>query len=142
MTDYDKRAGEPLNAEQWAQRQTWEYRAIVATQGPRTQLGAVLLAVLGKQRLTRPQFGASAIILEDGAVVSDFTDRAGRNLGARRVYSVQELTDNFSRLADRLLLSDEDRIAMFAKVRSWIFKDYRTGDKNLHFTVQQRLGRE
>lgn len=138
--DFDQRAGEPLNAEQWAQRQTWEYRAIMATQGPRSQLGAIVLAVLGKQRMTAPAFGAHAIIMEDGAVLADFMDRNGVEHGARRICSVQELTDNFSRLADTLLLSDEDRIAMFAKVRAWIFKDYRK-DKNLHFTVQQRLGR-
>ena len=103
-------------------------------------LGAMVLAVLGKQRSTLPQLGHSAVITNAGFVVSDFIAKDAKFYPKRVVCHVDDLTRNFSGLADTLKLADFDRIALFTKVRAWIFEDHRI-DKQLHFTVEQRLGR-
>ena len=114
-------------------RSTWQYRAIEATRGNQSQLGAILIAVLGKGRNTLPRFATSATITSDGFVQAGFVTKGGEHKASAFVGSVRELCDNFSGLADHLQLTDGERIEMFAKVRAWITLDYRA-DKNLHFT--------
>jgi len=127
---------ERLTLEQEAQRADWRYRAISATKGNQTQLGAVLLAVLGKAPTGVPKFVGSATITSDGYITANFIDKSGTYHTGAFVCDVEDLQRNFSGLADHLNFSDADRIAMFTKVREWIFKDYRQ-DTMLHFTKKE-----
>lgn len=122
-----------LTDRQEAERATWQYRAIEATRGSQTRIGAVLLAVIGQQRRTRPRFGDRAVILKTGEVCASMIDRYGGEHPAVPVCTVTELQEGFSHLADELKLSDADRISMFATVRGWVAVDQRA-DSNLHFT--------
>jgi len=119
-------------AEQFATRQKWDYRVVLATGGRTTRFGAIILAILGKSRATRA-FGPSAMITASGNIVSRFTDKDG-NSAVVKVCDVDEFVGNLSTLADHLQLSDEDRIALFAKARAWISSDARANKEPLHFT--------
>lgn len=111
-------------------------RVVEKTAGNQTKLGAIFLACIRKSR-ARNAFGDTAVIDMAGNVFSSFTRRDGTHYPAIVVCHVSELQDNFSGLADFLKLSDEDRIALFERVRSWIAYDARQ-DPNLHFTVKDR----
>lgn len=113
-----------------AERASWKYRAIEATRGPQSQLGAILLAALGKQRNTRPQFVGSATITSDGFIMCSFIGKDGRHHMGAFVGDVADLVRNFRGLADHLKLNDLERVEMFAAVKQWIAVDYRA-NKNL-----------
>jgi len=106
-------------------RDSWQFRAVAATRGSQSRLGAILLAVLGKQRQTLPRFASSAVITSDGFVMAGFCDKAGRYHHGALVCDVSELVANFRGLADHLKLNDADRVAMFAEVQKWCATDYR-----------------
>lgn len=107
------------------ERASWQYRAIEATQGPRSMLGAILLAVLGKQRRTVPQFRGQATITSNGFVLCDYLDKSGQIRFGAFLCDVADLTRNFRGLADHLRLTDAERVEMFDALRNWIAKDYR-----------------
>lgn len=110
-------------------RENWVFRAIEATQG--TKLGAIFLAMIEKQRRTRPQFRGKATITSDGFVMCDFIDRHNvLHLGAL-VCTVEELVANLRGLAEHLRLNDDEAQAMFQKAREWIAVDYRMGNDNM-----------
>ena len=114
-------------------RDTWEYRAIEATRAHQSQLGCMLLAMLGRGRTKYPRFGRGATVTSDGYVMADFIGRDGRpHLGAF-VCSFNEMVGNFRGLADHLKLSDADRTALFEKVRAWILVDYRPKHNHVWF---------
>lgn len=121
-----------LTAEQEAVRQSWQYRAIQATRGNQTKLGALVIAVCGKMTDNPPRITGSAEINEDGWVIAPFHRRDGK-IENSIVGDVNYLTRSFSELADTLRLSDADRIAMFSEVKRWIRKDHRV-DTTLNFT--------
>jgi len=132
---------------------TWQWRALSATRLNQSQLGAVLIAVLGNDPIlehcmldvarliygpaaTRKAFdpprfvsggapGWGANITSDGMIMSDFYDRQGNMHYGALVGSVEEMTDNFRGLADYLKLSDNERVALFTAVRQWIKTDAR-----------------
>ncbi len=108
-----------------AARATWQYRAIAATRGNQSKLGTILIAILGRQRQTRPQFGSSATITSDGFVMSRFIGRDGEGHEGAFVCGVADLTRNFRGLADHLKLRDGERGEMFTALRQWIALDYR-----------------
>lgn len=111
---------------------SWQYRAIDHCRGNRTQLGTILLAVLGHNAKNPPRYSYEACINAAGLVIAAFENRHGaRQFMA--VCSVDELTKGFSKLADALKLEDWERIAMFEEVRKWIARDYRV-NPTLHFS--------
>lgn len=107
------------------ERAHWKYRAVKATNGPNTRLGAILLAVLKKQRGTLPRFASSAVVTSDGFILCTFTTREGVIHNGAFVGSVADLVANFRGLADHLKLTDAERTEMFNAVRGWIAHDYR-----------------
>lgn len=113
--------------DQAVQRETWQYRAVEATGGNQSKLGAIVLAILGKFPPSgRNMFGRTCTITSDGYVMADFTDRDGElHLGAF-VGDVADLIRNFRGLADHLKLKDAERQEMFAELRKWIAKDWRS----------------
>jgi hypothetical protein len=108
------------------ERATWQYRAVAATKGNQSQLGCILLAVIGKNAKHPPQFICGASITSDGFIMCSFVDRDGVGHMGAFVGSVSDLVTNFRGLADFLKLNDVDRTEMFDKVRAWIKTDYRT----------------
>jgi hypothetical protein len=108
------------------EKASWQYRAIEVTRGPGTKTGAILLAVLGKQRATVPQFRGSARITSDGYMLCNFMSRSGQIHMSAFVGSVEEVVANFRRLADHLKLTDAERTEMFTKLREWVGTDYRS----------------
>lgn len=107
------------------ERSSWQYCAIRATQGPRTKIGAVLLAVLGKQRASVPQFGNHAVINASGFIHTDMICKDGTSRVMTCIGQASEMVDGFRKLADILQLSDVDRIELFQKLQAWVSKDYR-----------------
>jgi hypothetical protein len=106
---------------------SWQWKAIEATQAHTSQLGAILLAALDMGRNKLPRFGRKAIITAEGAVVAPFITRASEFHAHAFVCSVADLIRNFRGLADHLKLSDTERTEMFTTVRRWCATDYRPG---------------
>lgn len=114
----------------------WRFRAIRLTRGNSTPLGALVLAVIGRNARNPPWFGNAAEITVGGQVVTSFTDRAKRMHFPHVLGTVDYLTSTFSRLADELKLADEERIELFRMARQWCVKDHRP-DNRLHFTGER-----
>ncbi len=119
---------------------SWEDRCIQATGGNRSQLGAIVLAVLGRTVSIPPAFNKEgAIITSDGFVLANFVNKDWQLFHSAFVCSIDDLTANISGLADHLKLSDEERVALFRKVREWCKTDYRAiQNRTLHFTEKGR----
>lgn len=104
---------------------SWKARALIATRGNQSQLGAILIAILGRAPDHPPRFGSGAVITSDGYVLAHFQDIRGEWHAGAFVSSVDELVGNFRGLADHLKLSDAERVEMFNELRMWITTDER-----------------
>ena len=113
-----------LTPEQEAERATWQYKTVAATQGPKSKLGTILLAILNRS-VRRPAFGPSCVITSDGYVLSNFVDRHGSMHVGAFVCHISELVSNFKGLADHCELEQNDRQELFEEVRKWVAIDYR-----------------
>lgn len=133
---------EALSARRHAQdlRETWQARALVATRG---KTGAVLLSVLahnfddamptllrvvfpGFTSITAPFLCSAGRVAKSGAIVADVVQRDGRIDKKAVIFgSEREMEREFRYLADRLKLSDRDRVQMFAALKNWVVADHR-----------------
>lgn len=104
---------------------TWQDRAVEATKGNGSRLGAILLAVLERWPRKVPAFADNAIITATGHVVCDFKDRDGNCHHGVLICDTEELTTNFRGLADHLKLDDAERTELFAKLQKWLAHDFR-----------------
>lgn len=104
---------------------SWKQRAIVATMGNQSLLGAILIATLGMAPDNPPRVVSAAEVDEEGNVLAFFQKRGEEGATLTRLCSLDELVTNFRGLADALALSDPDRQAMFKELRSWVVKDHR-----------------
>lgn len=107
------------------QRAHWKYRAVAATHGNQSQLGAILLACIKQNAKNPPRFLGKAIITSDSYVMCNFEARDGRLHVGAFVGSVRDLVDNFRGLADHLNLTTDERGEMFLAVRNWVMSDFR-----------------
>lgn len=123
-------------------RDLWQCRALAETDG-RGRIGAVLLSVLahnyddampvllrvvfpGFTSINAPFLCSAGRIAKTGAVVADMIDKDGQRHTGVPVYRDETaLRDDFRRLADKLKLSDADRIEMFKCVQRWVVADTR-----------------
>jgi hypothetical protein len=122
-------------------RETWQGRALANVQGP---FRAVLLSVLAHNfedaiftlcavvipdfdgSLPAPMLTTAARIDKTGAVVADVVDRGGLIKKDEVIFvSEQQMRDQFRKLADRLHLTDQDRIEMFKCAQRWVVADCR-----------------
>lgn len=122
-------------------RGSWQARALVETKGPARM---VMLSVLAHTleeavitlcfaafhdfdgRLPIPALVSAARIAKTGAVVADMVDRFGTIKKDTVLFKTElEMRDAFRRLADRMKLSDSDRIEMFKYVQRWVVADRR-----------------
>lgn len=114
-----------------AARATWQYRAVEATTGNRTKLGAIVIAILGKAPSNPPAFNNVARITANGLILCDYWERDGSVYRGALVGTVQEVVGNFNGLADHLKLSDGQRVEMFGRLRAWITEDERAESGDL-----------
>lgn len=107
---------------------SWQARALLATKGNQTQLGTILIAVLGKAASHPPRIVSNAVINREGVVMAGFQPRGSKSVadtGIAAICTAEELTENFRGLADHLRLNDNDRTDMMRRVREWVNRDER-----------------
>lgn len=123
-----------------ALRDTWQGRCLAAATG---KTGAVLLSVLahnyddamltllkavfpGFKSITAPFFSTAGKVAKSGHIVADMVTRTGTVAKNFPIYRNEiELRDDFRKLADRLKLSDADRVELFGAVKRWVVADRR-----------------
>jgi hypothetical protein len=121
-------------------RASWQARVLSEAKG---LTGAVVLSVLahsfdeamptllaivfpGFKSITAPFLSSAARVDKTGAVVADMVTRNGSILKDAVLYPTEtKLRDDFRQLADRLKLSDPDRIELFKCVQRWVVADRR-----------------
>jgi hypothetical protein len=121
-------------------RDTWQGRTLAAATG---KTAAVLLSVLahnyddallpllqtvfpGFTSIAAPFFCSAGKVEKGGNITADMVNRIGRVEKKVTVYRSEiEMRDDFRRLADRLKLSDADRIQMFTALKNWVVADRR-----------------
>jgi hypothetical protein len=122
-------------------RGSWQCRGLVETTGPARM---VVLSVLAHTletavvtlcfaafadfdgSLPLPALTTAAKIDKTGAVVADVCDRSGGIHKDQVLFKTEiEMRDAFRRLADRLKLSDPDRVEMFKYAQAWVVADRR-----------------
>lgn len=111
-------------------REGVERLLVAAMQGDR-ETHVLIMAVLGLRPHTPPAIGIRAEIHEDGWVYTNGIDRSGAYWPELKVISVIGLRDVFRYLADRVKLSDADRVALFDHVRRWITADKRVNPEHI-----------
>ena len=104
-------------------RQQWWVQCLLAAE--HDQLGLILRAVMGIPTLNPPWLGPSAIIDDQGIVLSNFVDTDNRMHFAAVVCHVDDLVGNLRRLVDALQLPDVQAHALFVQVKGWIKTDAR-----------------
>lgn len=121
-------------------RASWQARVLAAAQG---HMGAVVLSVLSHNfdeampallRLVFPGFTSIAApfyctagkVDKAGRVVADVVKPGGTIKKDVKVFDDEtQMRDEFRRLADRLKLSDTDRVELFKCVQRWVVADRR-----------------
>lgn len=117
----------------------WRLRVIYHTNGNQSLLGAVIIGVLGRMAPRPPWVGKAATIQENGMVSAPFMSKAGHySPNCVLFQSVEDMTGQFSRLADEVGLGDEDRIKLFREVRLWCARDLRKDKEALHFYAVEK----
>jgi hypothetical protein len=103
----------------------WKLRAIDATRGNKSMLGAILLAMLNHVPNKRPYFKGLGHINKEGFVSCKFYPR-GLLLPRKVVIgTVQSWTDELRRLADMVHMDDKEVHELFEEARKWIERDER-----------------
>lgn len=109
-----------------AERRTWQYKAVLHTRGNTTQLGAFIVAMLGRKSKPPCFSPAGIVISNDGSVLALYAKDILSGFGIARVYeSVEDMNKAFRQLADELKLSEAETLAMFEELRKFVRKDER-----------------
>lgn len=121
-------------------RASWQARALSAAGG---HMGAVVISVLahtyddamptllrivfpGFTSIAAPFYCSAAKVNKAGQVVADVVSKSGEIVKDAKVFDSEiALRDAFRHLADRLKLSDADRIEMFKCAQRWVVADRR-----------------
>jgi hypothetical protein len=98
-------------------------QALLATE--HDQLGLILRAAFAIPTNNPPWLGPSAIIDQNGIVLSNYVDGNNKRHFAAAVCHIDDLVSNLRRLCDTLGLSDVHAHALFSQVRGWIKEDAR-----------------
>lgn len=112
-------------------KERWQHRAVKETGGNSTLMGCFVLAILGWQHGRKPpRFGSRAVINAEGMVFSNAQNADGKMFKNECLGRLQDLTDSFRGLADRLKLNDLEREEMFGELRKWFVHDARANQTN------------
>lgn len=121
-------------------RDTWQGKALALAVG---KTAAVLLSVLahnyddallpllqvvfpGFTSISAPFFCTAGKVAKSGHIVANLVTRTGKVQKDFPVYASEiEMQNDFRRLADRLRLSDNDRVQLFTAVKNWVVADRR-----------------
>lgn len=108
------------------ERRSWQYRALAYTHGNQSQIGALIVAMLGRT-VNPPCFHTGGIrIMKDGRCLALYKNEPGGKWAVECIYhSVDVLTTAFRGLAQVLHLSEAEQEAMFSELRKFVFKDDR-----------------
>lgn len=106
---------------------SWRYRAVKASDGNRSRLGCIVLAVIGESTKRAPKISLArgGIITPQGVVMADMMLAGQTRFYATPLGHIQEVVDNFRRLADTIKATDREREEMLAALRMWIERDMR-----------------
>lgn len=105
-------------------RSQWWVRCLLASEEDPV-LGLVLRAVMGIPTDSPPWLGPSAIIDQNGIILSNYVDSKNKLHFAATVCHVNDLVDNLRALCDHLAISDVQAHALFSQVKVWIKTDAR-----------------
>jgi hypothetical protein len=114
---------------------TWQFKAVIACRGNQTLLGTILLQIIGRNAKNPPQITTTASVDEKGLVWAGIRTRSGRE-GLSVLGTIQDIRDEFRRLADHLKLDDGERIEMFEELRKWVAVDMRADHGELARTTR------
>lgn len=121
-------------------RDSWQGRALAQTRG---KLAAVVLVVLffeygeamkvllraafpGFRDISRPFFCGGATIVKTGRIVCNMIGRDGFPVRSMLVFdSEEDMVGQFRALADRLKLTDAERVDMTELLKKWVVADLR-----------------
>lgn len=112
------------------EQNTWQYKAVVATKGNQTLVGCILLALIDRQPRNGPRVETTATVDEKGFTFCGFTRRNGVQ-GVVCIGTIQDIRDEFRRLADHLKLDDVERIELFDELKKWVAVDLRADHNEL-----------
>ena len=120
-----------VNGKLWMpNEERWQHRAVKETGGNQSQIGCIVLAILGWQSGRKPpRFGSIAIINHQGFVITNFQKRDGTILQAHAIGTVDDIVGGLRKLCDALKFNDLDREEVFAEFRKWIAHDYRADER-------------
>ena len=104
-------------------REQWWVKCLLATENDK--LGLILRAVMGMPTNDPPWLGPSAIIDQQGMVLSNWVDESNHMHFASGVCTIDELVQNLRGLVDHLQLSFDEATRLFTQVRGWIKSDAR-----------------
>jgi len=103
----------------------WKLRAIMATRGKQTMMGAIFLAIIGHEPRHRPFIRGLAEIRHDGMVWAKLYPKSALIPRMVPLCSVQDYNDELKRLADLCKFDDREVNELFTEARKWIQRDHR-----------------
>lgn len=118
-------------------RDTWQARVICESTGKTRAVVLIvlimsyakafqtLLRVCGYRDISRPFLSSGATIQLSGQLVCDVTEKSGLVAPAVVYESTDELNKDMRGLADRLKLSDKERVEFTAAIQKWVVADLR-----------------
>lgn len=129
----------PLDPKRHAQdlRETWQARIIAESTGKTRAVVLIvltmsysraiqtLLRVNGYRDIERPFLCSGATIALDGKLICDVTEKSGLVAPAVVYDSTDELNRDMRGLADRLKLTDRERLEFTAAIQKWVVADQR-----------------
>ena len=108
------------------ERRSWQYRALTLVKGNKSNIGAIIVAMLGRYVSGRGYHPRGLRILEDGRIVALARGSVAERWELELVYkSVDEINASFRGLAVKLQLTELETDAMFSELRKFIFQDDR-----------------
>ena len=103
----------------------WKLRAIHATRGNQTQMGSIILAIIGHVPSKRPYFKGLANIDKEGIIWCLFYSRSIITPKMVPVCHVSQYNDQLKALADACQMDDREANELFSEARKWIERDAR-----------------
>lgn len=112
----------------------WYARAIRETKGNQTQLGCLVIALGVEEPKNPPRFSTrGATILPSGQFIVTAQIPTGYMGLTRSLGPVEDVVTALRNLADRLKLTDADRIELFDELRKFVRHDFRPEDQRGKF---------
>ena len=104
------------------EKRSWKWRVLRASLP--TEVGLIVLSILGMQTKNGFSFGPTCDIRLDG-MVETVVKRPGLRPRIETIGSIVAVRDSVRRLADHCKLSDGEREALFDELRKWVRRDAR-----------------